>query len=546
MILKMWLIRVKSKLTITRPGSDETFALRQHAADIRIGGAGSAFKNEILASKFNGEAYLSLSLREVAISSASFTDGVIRQTTGIRSHSYRELNGRLRYEINYGANKPPAVETFDLDFPAGVTFNYQGELTPEDITDGVRIPDDAVGSYAVLFHKSDYVLGQTNYETGKLCHIYAFYLVNELGERFKVPYLIDTVAKTLIVDHTAAQSFIDSAVTLLLDPDFGYSSVGVNIQTNPTAFSYVGVNAADMYTAGASEQVDTVSFYCRATTGTIATAVGIYDITTVTPVNKLVEGSVTATTTAGWQTTAALATAMANGTKYGAAFNNMGNANLEYHYDNDTNPSNNYDAGSGLPTTWVSAGATGRRYSVYATYSAAAGVVHDRTLSDSIDVSDSSNKDLLLQRLIRDDVDLSDFLIRDLSFAIQIITRLLSDSVGLYDSISVDLIKIFESILSDQVTAYDSINVDLIKILERTIDDSLILHDDIQVELVKIFERILPDSIDLSDDLVRSLITGAFLRFLVMKISDRNIVMSLSDRHILMNIADHNPTGGIQ
>ena len=185
-----------------------------------------------------------------------------------------------------------------------------------------------------------------------------------------------------------------------------------------------------------------------------------------------------------------------------------------------------------------------RRYSVY--LRPVSSTIIERTLSDSIDVIDSSNKDVLLQRLIHDDVDLSDFLTRDLSFAIQIITRLLSDSVDLYDSISADLIKIFESILSDQVNVSDFTIINLIKIIDRTVSDSLLLSDDTRVEFIRVLERVLPDSIDLSDDLVRILFTGAFLRFLVMKISDRDIEMSLSDRHMLMSINDHNLKGGLQ
>lgn len=148
--------------------------------------------------------------------------------------------------------------------------------------------------------------------------------------------------------------------------DFGYTTAGATLQSNSTGYTYASRYGA--YTAGAGEQLDSVSVYCSSDSGTQASTVGVYDITTW-PSNLLVTGGVTATTTAAWQTAGSLATAFVNGTKYCAAFYNAATLNFNYYYDSGVSNDNAYTSGN-FPDPWTASTALGRKYSVYGTYSA--------------------------------------------------------------------------------------------------------------------------------------------------------------------------------
>jgi len=288
-----------------------------------------------------------------------------------------------RIEFSAVLKAVPPKNTFTFDLTGWENFRFAKQL------------DGSLNAGAVLVQMDgdDYWRWDddygTNYQPANMCGGYVVYHKSKRGGKYRDglcfaitrPLLIDANNNTVwgdinIVDGamtvTAPADWLATAAyPVIVDPDFGYTTVGSNIQTNVSGNSYAGNNPADQYTAGAGEQIDTISFYCRAVSGTIVADVGVYDVTGVTPVNKLVGSTVTATTTAGWRTTGALSTAMVNGTKYAAAFNTMANINLQHYYNNDI-VSASVDAGLGLPTTWAETGTIARRYSVYATYSAAA------------------------------------------------------------------------------------------------------------------------------------------------------------------------------
>ena len=156
---------------------------------------------------------------------------------------------------------------------------------------------------------------------------------------------------------------------------FGSTDItGVTSTVSNTGFWRANPATADGYThtAGAGETLDTISVYCWTDTGTEVNTVAVYDVTSNLPVNLVASGTVTATTTPGWQTTSALSTALVNGTEYVCVVFNASTNNYHVAYVAGTNTTA-ADQSETAPAPFVDDfPGTNAVYALYATYSSGA------------------------------------------------------------------------------------------------------------------------------------------------------------------------------
>jgi len=117
------------------------------------------------------------------------------------------------------------VVTFKLDNWEDLDFFYQPELTQEEIDEGASRPENVVGSYAVYHkEKANHIIGQINYETGKVGHIYRPKIIDSDGKEIWGDLHIEKG----ILSVTIPQEFLDKAVYPVRHAaglTFGYTSI---------------------------------------------------------------------------------------------------------------------------------------------------------------------------------------------------------------------------------------------------------------------------------------------------------------------------------
>ena len=137
-------------------------------------------------------------------------------------HMYDTENG-VEYDVLLPEKPKKNVFVYSYN-KKDVVLYYQPALTQEEIDDGAFRPDNVVGSYAV-YHatKKDHIIGQTNYMTGKVAHIYRPEAIDANGDRV----WCDMVADGGKIRVTVPQDFLDNAVyPVVLDPLIGSDSIG--------------------------------------------------------------------------------------------------------------------------------------------------------------------------------------------------------------------------------------------------------------------------------------------------------------------------------
>lgn len=163
-------------------------------------------------------------------------------------------------DINLASKPSTNVFTYQLSGWQDMDFWYQPPLNVEWASSTCTATDcgtahrdpNVVGSYAVYSktHK-DHVLGQTNYQTGKLFQIYRPFATDSASSTAWATLNITNGLMTV----TVPQSFLDQAVyPVLVDPTFGYGSAGAS------TLSYVG-KYGSLFTAPANGTANTISVY---------------------------------------------------------------------------------------------------------------------------------------------------------------------------------------------------------------------------------------------------------------------------------------------
>jgi len=168
------------------------------------------------------------------------------------------------FDIDFELASKPAsnVFTYAVAGADDLDFFYQAELSPAEKAEGLERPDNVIGSYAVYSkaHK-DHVVGQTNYATGKLFHIYRPKAIDAKGNEAWAELSYET--GTLSV--TVPQDFLESAAyPVTVDPTFGYTSLGAS-----TSFQSANVLWGYKATAPENGTVTSISLAGRKFSGDI-------------------------------------------------------------------------------------------------------------------------------------------------------------------------------------------------------------------------------------------------------------------------------------
>lgn len=225
-------------------------------------------KSEVILGRWNDEVSLSIDFGILGNASHSgstneitFTNPTLDVVVYALSPDEQNDSGGLEYEVVLKQLPPTNEIVFQLQGYENFDFFYQPELTQQEIDGGNSRPDNVIGSYAV-YHKAkrDYILGNTNYATGKAFHIYRPKLIDDNGvESWATMSFNDSNGELTI---TADQAFLDNAAyPVIVDPTFGYTTEGGSVAT------YSHGTTADLagsrQTSTQSGTVDSITIYIR-------------------------------------------------------------------------------------------------------------------------------------------------------------------------------------------------------------------------------------------------------------------------------------------
>ena len=261
--------------------------------------------------------------------------------------------GRVKWDIEFSSR--PAVNswTWELKHTKGIEFYYQGELTPEEITEGCERPDEVVGSYAVYCSKVN-----NKYKTGKLCHIYRPFCYDAKGNTIYADLKIADGQLTITVDN----AWLDNAVyPVRLDPTIGYTTVG------GSTWEATGSRAIMQRVISAAANSGTASkVYIYLTSGiNVAVELGYYAGT-----SRISNSIISSPTGASWNNISVTGDITSGNSYYPAfAFASSGSGGVAY----DTyTVGGYYNLLKSLPATWTGTDALNRAYSNYLEYTESA------------------------------------------------------------------------------------------------------------------------------------------------------------------------------
>lgn len=332
--------------------------------------------------KWGGKEVLQISVGSGNTTSdtVGLTDKIENQIDSKQTVVMEPTEDGFNIDIRLAALPDSNVFTYQLTGWEDLDFFYQPPLNEEvqpkgDICtatecthDGVLTASRAeniVGSYAVYSKHTNHLFGETNYETGKLGHIYRPLISDSNGQ---------TTWGTLNYDNgllsvTVPQEFLDSAVyPVLVDPTFGYSTVGAT-----GAFDQSDLCVG--FTSPETGNISSISSYGDHSFGDFTTIHAMYSDSGNSPTNLLAQDNgvpVTITSSAFFSTNVSYS--MLGSTIYWICeWNNGGNTFTKY--DTGTTGQNAQNTGAAYPT-WPSpfneVFNLDRVYSIYATYTVAA------------------------------------------------------------------------------------------------------------------------------------------------------------------------------
>lgn len=298
------------------------------------------------------------------------------------------------YQFNITLLEQPKSNSFQVQLETdGLRFYYQPPLNEEldnrdydllNETHAVRKgqvvnyrPENVVGSYAV--YKENVGSG----ETGKLYHIYRPLVVDAKGSWVWAKL---NVTKTLLSITVDADWLAKAVYPVVIDPEFGYTSIGASAYNDWASGVY-----ACVFEAPESGTVSKLSAYVyTASTGDVNG--GSYDDNAGTPNNLLDEGtaySITAYTYAWYNWT--LDYAVTGGSDYWFA-TVATSVNYYVKYDaGGTGQTKTDTVESGFPDPWDTTSATlDYKLSMFATYTASGGGEESVSLELNTPANDST------------------------------------------------------------------------------------------------------------------------------------------------------------
>ena len=290
------------------------------------------------------------------------------------------------FEVEVILLEKPATNLVEFDIETkGLAFYYQPELTQEEKDEGASRPENVIGSYAV-YHESkqgDYSkMGLKNYRAGKAFHIYRPKIIDSAGT--EVWGELNITDNLLTVE--IPQEFLDNAVYPIRHAaglTFGYTTLA---STNGAiSFNTESLRKGNIISySGGAGTLDKITLALKTDTGSdtidISAFLNIEDgggSGSHSEVTKIEELEKSITTSYVWYDFTANNENIANNDYLLNAVGNNLSANYNLRFPHDTVGSDNYYSESVVdgyatlsnedPWTYAASG-SGRRYSIYCTY----------------------------------------------------------------------------------------------------------------------------------------------------------------------------------
>lgn len=353
---------------------------------------------EVILSKWDDAAGLSIKYDKIQAkgSRALLTDRMEWKGAKEELHAYplgaTEQMEDGGFEVEVYLKQKPDTNTFDFTLAGTeeLDFFYQAPLTQTEIDLGASQPANVVGSYAV-YHKSlkNHQVGDTNYSTGKLFHIFRPKAVDADGNEVWAQLSYDD-AGTLTV--TVPQDFLDNAnYPVRVDPTFGVTSVGASTGTWGSGGTGCSEAASKITTSGAITNGFEISAY-MSSLGIAGSGfrTAIWNDSAGSPGTLVASSSyliyqIQATSTAQWMETSVPTISLNASTDYwiGGGNNSCDSGFGTQPAADTTGGTHAYREGLGITDPFGTPSSTGTfLYSVYLTYGAIGDRVEMRIIGD--------------------------------------------------------------------------------------------------------------------------------------------------------------------
>lgn len=257
---------------------------------------------------------------DTSMASESFSGGKVKVKVGSVESSFEMSSGVLKINRTFDS-APLEAPRYRIKQSPDIFWFYQPELTIEEKFEEYNRPDDVVGSYAIYCKNKGSIKRKTgetvvNYQTGKLCHMFAPYWVDATGSQIKGSQNFD--GKWLAFPLPPEKWLNDAIFPITLDPTIGYTTAGGTTGRDTSA-----IIAGLRYVSGVAGDANPGAFYTytKVDSGSLKRSCGAYvnNAGTVSGQAKLSSGNTILTvtdTSFGWKSASITWTGISATTDY--------------------------------------------------------------------------------------------------------------------------------------------------------------------------------------------------------------------------------------